>query len=394
MAAATDNKKVQPMEVDVIEANATLNLSHIIDDFDTYSKGDSVTTKCFTLGDVEFNIVCYPKGLLLFCDSKGEIVNSDESEQSHVAMYINAVTCEAKDTRTVRVVMKHDTMPHREFYRTVAGLKKSGRGWSNWMTLAAIGDSPNVTINIKLIDNPLFVSKSYIPTFSDQNKMMHDLNLLHGDITLFVNTSDANSFSLPLKKKDKSNGPFECKICYKTFATYQALASHLSNKADTEHNNYRNNVDLDSECVIKMSSVVLRAASKVFDKMLSSNMMEKQHNTIEIHAKSIEDVKDLTYFMSTNELKENSNALHLIALAHYYEMDRLFWKCVYALIKNLTVRKFAQTLQIFDKYEIELGYDSLVQFAKKNREALKKADDYETISHAFKCLALKNEKED
>eukprot|EP01083_Nonionella_stella_P185265 675174_1 len=180
MAAATDNKKVQPMEVDVIEANATLNLSHIIDDFDTYSKGDSVTTKCFTLGDVEFKIVCYPKG---------EIHNSGESYQSHVAMYIHAVTSEAKDTRRVHVVMKHDSIakPHREFYRTVAGLKKAGRGWNQWMTLAAIADNPDVTINIKLIGNPLFVSKTYIPTFSEQNKMMHDLNLLHGDITLFVN---------------------------------------------------------------------------------------------------------------------------------------------------------------------------------------------------------------
>ena len=66
-------------------------------------------------------------------------------------------------------------------------------------------------------------------------------------------------------------------------------------------------------------------------------------------------------------------------------MDRLFTKCVKEAIHTVSVDSFATTLNIFDKYQIEDGYNVFVEFAKENKEQLERAADYDKISHSFKC---------
>ena len=139
---------------------------------------------------------------------------------------------------------------------------------------------------------------------------------------------------------------------------------------------------------IKVSSVILRSASVVFDNMLKNGMREQNEKRIEVYAKTVEDVKAMTYFMCTNELLSNINPRNLIHLAHFYQMDRLFAKCINEAIQTVSCDNFATTLNIFDKYQIEKGYSALVTFAKKNKAKLKKAKDYDRISFAFRRTVL------
>eukprot|EP01083_Nonionella_stella_P094542 265292_1 len=93
-------------------------------------------------------------------------------------------------------------------------------------------------------------------------------------------------------------------------------------------------------------------------------MREKQEKRIEIKAESVDDIKALTYFMSTNILKTECNPWNMIALAHYYEMNRLLQQCVDRIINIISVQNFAQTVNVFDKFQIVAGYKKLIKFAK------------------------------
>eukprot|EP01083_Nonionella_stella_P015891 44458_1 len=367
------------IESKFVETIKTLNLSQILNNIGTFSKGKTIHTKTFYIEDLTFDIDCYPKGTLK------DIPIEPQEATDGVAVFINILRRRGKgwknvnDNRKVCVCMTHDGQ-RWQFMDTVDELIDGGMGFSDMITLDELKDNPNIEINIKIFGDPLFVSKEDMdmPTFLQQNEKMHELNQLHGDVMLIVKTpdneSDSDALYVPPQKKRKLNGSNK-------------------NKKSLDNN--------DVDCGVKMSSIVLRAASKVFDRMLDSNMImiekqqiecchimiEKQQKTIEIQAKCIEDVNHLVYFMSTNRLHEQSNVLNLIELAHYYEMERLYWKCVYALIKNVTVQTFVRTLKVFEKYGIEDGYNSLVKFAKTNMEELKQSDGFETVSVAFKMLA-------
>merc|ERR1712129_145687 len=118
-------------------------------------------------------------------------------------------------------------------------------------------------------------------------------------------------------------------------------------------------------------------------------MMEQKENRVEVQAKSVDDVKAMVYFMSTNQLPKDANCWNLIHLAHYYQIDRLFNECVFGILQLSNINNFISILRLFDKYRIETGYDALVTYAKKNKMKLKESKDYDTIPHAFKCILLK-----
>merc|ERR1712087_770171 len=103
---------------------------------------------------------------------------------------------------------------------------------------------------------------------------------------------------------------------------------------------------------IVTSSILLRSASKVFDRMLSTRIVswrERKDKEIRICAKSAEDVKNMLYFMSCNRLPRDANALNVIQLAHYYEMDRLFWECVELMVDQVSIENFVDTVTMFNK---------------------------------------------
>merc|ERR1712130_205957 len=118
--------------------------------------------------------------------------------------------------------------------------------------------------------------------------------------------------------------------------------------------------------------------------MLSArnNMVESQQKRIVVHAKSVKDVNDLLYFMSTDVLKQDCNVFGVIELAHFYQMDRLIWKCVNRLVQDVTVKNFGSTINVFNKHEISEGYETLVKFGKENVDELKKENNFLQLSHS------------
>merc|ERR1712228_667725 len=168
----------------------------------------------------------------------------------------------------------------------------------------------------------------------------------------------------------------------------------MGGQANINSDNTNSNGDLEQgddkehENKMKVSSLILRSSSIVFDRMLSANMKEKEESKIVIHAQRIADVDDLYYFMCTNILRSTANSLTLIHLAKYYEMDGLFDKVVNKLIKSVSIGNFAKAIRIFDRYEIVKGYDLLIDFAKKNADELKKSPNFDAIPHSFKCAVL------
>merc|ERR1712224_389432 len=96
----------------------------------------------------------------------------------------------------------------------------------------------------------------------------------------------------------------------------------------------------------------------------------------------------MMYFMCTNQLRKSANPLHLITLAHMYQMDRLFWKCAQRICKEVTVGTFVETVKILNKYDIEAGFELVVAFGKRNVTELQKRDDFNKLSCAFRKVVL------
>merc|ERR1712087_831080 len=114
--------------------------------------------------------------------------------------------------------------------------------------------------------------------------------------------------------------------------------------------------------------------------MMQSEMVEKQLRRITVHAHSVKDVDDLIFFICTDTLREDANAVNVMQLAHFYQMKRLLAACTKRAADTLSLDTFAQTAKMFDKYEIGAGYlQTLIDFGRQNIADLRKRDDYETM---------------
>eukprot|EP01083_Nonionella_stella_P005616 16249_1 len=279
-------------------------------------------------------------------------------------------TTKLDDHRKIQFTVRH---VNRTWITTHPVCEFKHRGWLNFIRSKELKKAPIISVNIKLYHNPSFVEYKPKMTFVEQLEAMHKISQAKGDITLMVQL-----------QSDEENDAYDLYVP----ATKKRKTDHNTDNRNNKNQNVNCGID-DNSHEIKISSCILRAASNVFDKILSNGMQERKENKIVVHAKTVKDVHDLTWFMSTNALKQDCNPIHLIALAHFYEMDRLFYQCVNKMIKTLSVKNFVQTIQTFDKYEISKGYQSLVDFAKSNIAELKQRNDFLLLSHSFRCGVLK-----
>eukprot|EP01084_Bolivina_argentea_P260955 440843_1 len=213
------------------ETHKILDLSNIIDQLDDYKKGEVISFP-FNVDDLNACVKFYPNG------TKSKGVNGYCGIYVHVD---NLDICK-NDNRLVWCEMRcgEERISDQE-YEFVNALT-TGRGWFNAFTIDTIKRHKQIKISIELNHNTS--AKSVKLSLFDQPKQIYKFCKLNGDITLIVtlNKNDNNSYSSPPHKKRKLN---------------------------VKHND---NGDLE----IKMSSIILRSTSKVFDRILSTNMREKQ----------------------------------------------------------------------------------------------------------------------
>eukprot|EP01083_Nonionella_stella_P164871 547078_1 len=307
------------------ETNGIFDLSWIVDKYDTYSKGSHVKSNEFVFCDLQFRVNCYPKG------------NTEAKSTDHVSLYFEVLNGTVNDERQLEVSMESGNIK-RQFTKPVHQFVKGNYGWHRCKTYQQFKQCSTVSIKIKFHQDPFFDASTTSNTFVEQHERMYKLSELHGDVTLIIklprhnDTNSNNGLYQPSNKKRRLNDPYRCSVCDREFQSQQGLKIHQANKKDEAHTNYKNtnkedDTDSGLDCgeshEIKISSLILRSASNVFDRMLDTNMREQQENRIEIEAKCTDDVKAMAYFMCTNVLKSDCNAFDIIALAHYYEMDTI-----------------------------------------------------------------------
>ena len=113
-------------------------------------------------------------------------------------------------------------------------------------------------------------------------------------------------------------------------------------------------------------------------------MKENESKRMEVHAKSIEDVKHLYYFMCCNELKQEANSLNVVHLAHFYGMKSLENICSQRLVTDIAVGTFVETINVFNRYSISKGYDDLVLFSKEHVVELQKEENFNDLHYVFR----------
>eukprot|EP01084_Bolivina_argentea_P134998 237959_1 len=385
-------------ELNTIEVHRTLHLSSIVDKLGDIAEDEQIITKEFNVDNLSACIVFVPK----ISEEKGKPAVADDE---YCTVYLQLDSVSADDSRIIKfsVACGDDERSRSD---SIQVYEVSNTGWSRLCTHTELKKYQKIYVSICMYPKSYHEPKT---AFEDQLQKMYDISTESGDTKLIVKIENENELYSPPRKKRKLNISFQCEVCDQPFGTQRGLKSHQSKKMDDTHKDFRNkknntniniknndkkeekslddDIDQDEEHVLACSSI-LRSASVVFDRMLQTNMKEKQENKIVVNAKNISDVEDLVHFMCTNKLSLYANALNLVHMAHYYEMDRLFWQCAKRLVDNISMKNYVETVKIFDKYEIQNGYQTVIDFGKKNLKELQKRDDFLQLSHLFRCIVL------
>eukprot|EP01083_Nonionella_stella_P076213 207557_1 len=206
------------------EFNGVMDFSFIVDKYDTYTKAQAIKSNEFAFGDLQLQVLCYPKG------------DRSTTRPGWISLFITALNGTENDKRQMHVSVTSDkniirrlgTQPVHKFALTW--------GWGNCFSYAQLQQCPIVRLRIKFEDN-----SDPPDTFVKQHHKMHELSQLHGDVTLVIKSPENNDYnsddylySQP-KKKRKLNDPYRCSVCNKEFQSEHGLKIHQSNKKDEAH---------------------------------------------------------------------------------------------------------------------------------------------------------------
>ena len=135
---------------------------------------------------------------------------------------------------------------------------------------------------------------------------------------------------------------------------------------------------------MNVSAIMLISASSVFNRMLTIEMKEKKEKTVTIMAERKADAEDMIQFMYTNKLDEDANEYGVLKLAHLYEIEALKKECAIRIIRQLNVENFVKTVNLMERYSIEIGFGNLYDFGEKNFKKIKEQKNYKNLPFSFK----------
>ena len=381
---------------ETIESSHLVDVTSVLENISDYDEGDYAVYK-FGLNNLNIEAEFYPKGI-------------KKSKPNYCSFFITIPNVKETDKRKLKCTIGCVYQLFDESFNPV-NIWKNGRGYSSFTTLDSLQQDPIIPITLKLYNNPIFIATTK-KSFQSQLHEMYKISKDDGDITLSIITDDNNNNNHNNNNNNNNNkrqydggeihSPPRKKR--KLLLSIDDDSKDIENDDDNNNNNNNNdtendnindndnnNIDDDNNDNIqrmKVNSLVLQSGSKVFRQMLDNEMKEKQEKKITIYAKSYEDVDNMIYFLVTNILRKDANPCNIIRLAHFYEIDRLVMACLNRMIKSLNVDNFIKIVSIFDRYGIEHGYNTLVQFGKKNTKQIRSHPDFSDLSHSFKCIVL------
>eukprot|EP01084_Bolivina_argentea_P281567 481780_1 len=138
MALAQDNISC---DATTTEMNRTLDLSHIMENIETYSKLQEVICDSWILDNLQFEISMYPKG---DTDEANEVIS--------IFLQVTGGTEKKNKSQKVQFTMKCADKS-RGFIRSIEKLKE-GRGWHNAIKHDKAQENPIIHFNIKLYHYP------------------------------------------------------------------------------------------------------------------------------------------------------------------------------------------------------------------------------------------------
>jgi len=300
------------------------------------------------------------------------------------------------------------------YFGNIAKFEPNGLGYQNFNTLDDLQKNPMITISATMHYNYSCIVPTNHDFLADCTEM-HYSTYSEGDIMLRVMKHTDSSLAEdvddePPAKKRKLNHPtaskknkntkveprrskrLQNKNCLLKPSVVNVDTSSLSEEEGDESESSEESSDSSSSDEVSACSIVLKASSPVFKRMLESNMQESQKKKkITICADSVDAVHDMLYFMWTNEfpVHERNNMLSLIKLAHYYECERLKIACINQIIRELSVDNFVDVVNTLNQYSIEEGTSAVIEFASKNRNKIVADDRCNELPFMFKMSVLK-----
>eukprot|EP01084_Bolivina_argentea_P281566 481779_1 len=126
------------------EMNRTLDLSHIMENIETYSNKQEVLCDFCILDNLQFKIYIYPKGDIDNMDEANEVISiflqvvggTEKEHKFHKVQF--TVKCADKSRRFIHPIEKF----------------KVGRGWHNAIKHDKAQENPIIHFNIKLYHYP------------------------------------------------------------------------------------------------------------------------------------------------------------------------------------------------------------------------------------------------
>ncbi|XP_014206222.1 kelch-like protein 41b [Copidosoma floridanum] len=141
---------------------------------------------------------------------------------------------------------------------------------------------------------------------------------------------------------------------------------------------------------------ILAAHSSVFDAMFNSKMIEEQTGVIPVEQFTPHVIKELLYYMYTNNVQDLSTMFnHLYEAAHFYNLIDLENLCKNYMYENITVNNATLILQIAEKYDVKSLLRKVKKFISENESQLINNSEYLSylmsglnVTNVAKCLTI------
>jgi hypothetical protein len=161
-----------------------------------------------------------------------------------------------------------------------------------------------------------------------------------------------------------------------------ALISSSSTRSNRKRSLETSMTDTSSR--IPVHKVILQSRSKVFKAMLSSTLKESTTNEIiisDFDQDVVQEFINFLYLDTCNAAVLDEHAISLLAMAHKYEVTRLFRMCESFLIDALAVDNVVDFLQLGDLYgAMELKGNALKLIKTELKALIKSGRFYESLS--------------